>query len=95
MSKINTIKLLTSKTHLYQTTVVFETEQLSEIENPIFLSIIARPGFSISCLNSFGFAGEYQLFNGKQTKANNTTFIKWGCREENIESKRNRIIKLC
>ena len=49
---------------------------------------MARPGFNISCLNSFGFAGEHQFFDGKQTKVNGTTFINWGGREENIESKK-------
>ena len=67
-----------------QTTVTFETEDLIDVDLPIFMSFIAHPGFNTTCLESFGFDGGYDLFDGKRIYANGSTLILWGDDEDEL-----------
>ena len=67
-----------------QTTVTFETEDLLGTELPIFISLIAHPGFNMTCLESFGFTGDFEIFNGKRIYENGSTTILWGADEHEL-----------
>ena len=67
-----------------QTTVTFETEDLVDADLPIFISFIAHPGFNTTCLESFGFDGEYDMFNGKRIYVNGSTTILWGADDDQL-----------
>ena len=67
-----------------QTTVRFETKDLVETELSVFISLIAHPGFNPTCLETFGFGGDFDIFNGKRTYVNGSTIIKWGDDEDEL-----------
>ena len=76
---------------LMQTTVHFETENLEDAEVPIFVSLVAHPGFNTTCLESYGFFGDHDFFWGKRIFENeSTTMLKWGD-EENQSSIQSRL----
>ena len=75
-----------------QTTVHFETENLEDAEVPIFVSLVAHPGFNTTCLESYGFFGDHDFFWGKRIFENeSTTILKWGDEENqsSIQSRRS------
>ena len=78
-----------------QTTVKYVTEDLMDTELPIFISFIAHPGFNTTCLESFGFAGDFDIFNGKRIYVNGSTIIVWGANDDNLSiQSRNINIKV-
>ena len=67
-----------------QTTVKFETEDLVDTDLPIYMSFIAHPGFNATCLESFGFFGDFDIFYGKRIDVNGSTTIIWGADEDEL-----------
>ena len=67
-----------------QTTVHFETKDLVDTDIPIFLSFIAHPGFNTTCLETVGYVGDFDIFNGKRIDVNGSTIIKWGDDEDEL-----------
>ena len=64
----------------------YETRKLSDIEFPVYFSLIPDPGYDISYLESQGIGGEYDLFLGKPVDtAENCSFITWGGTNNSIK----------
>ena len=79
---------------LLQTTVKFETENLVDTELPIFFSFIAHPGFNTTCLESFGFFGDYDIFQGKIIHVNGSTIVIWGDNEDELSIQSRLILPM-
>ena len=57
----------------------YETRKLSEIDFPVYFSLLPDPGYNMSHLASRGIDGEYFLFRGDIMKTvDNWTGITWG-----------------
>ena len=54
----------------------YETRKLSDIEFPVYFSLVPDPGYDISYLESQGIGGEWDLFAGQLE--HNRTAITWG-----------------
>ena len=56
----------------------YETRKLSDIEFPMYFSLVPDPGYDRSVLDKFGIDGEFQLFYGYYDNDENGSFHKWG-----------------
>ena len=76
---------------LFQTTISYETRELTEMEFPMYFSLVPDPGYNISHLVSRGIDGEWNLFKGSlvETQDNRTSWtgITWGGLNYSIKGK--------
>ena len=70
-----------------QTTVTYLTRALSDMEFPVFFSLVAEPGYNNSLLTSYGFTGEWGLFKGKHQPRPDWIQLEW--KHENLSIKGN------
>ena len=61
---------------------------MTEIEFPMYFSLVPNPGYDNSFLDTLGIDGEYDLFTGNFSENNETfgTWI-WGSENHSIEGK--------
>ena len=60
---------------------------MTEIEFPMYFSLVPNPGYNISFLDTLGIDGEFHLFIGNFLKDNKTSGNwKWGIVNHTIES---------
>ena len=52
-----------------KTTVSYETRKLTEMEFPMYFSLVPTPGYNISHLETCGIYGEWELFTGFWNKS--------------------------
>ena len=53
----------------FKTTVTYETRRLSEIEFPMYFSLVPDPGYNLSYLETCAIDGEWELFSGRRNKS--------------------------
>ena len=64
----------------------YETRKLTEIEFPVYFSLVPDPGYNIPYLASHGIDGEWNLFKGGLVETeDNRTGISWGGVNHDIE----------
>ena len=62
------------------------TKKLTELEFPVYFSLVPDPGYNISYLAQHGIDGEYNLFWGDTVEIeNNRTGITWGGVNDSIK----------
>ena len=72
--------------------MTYETRKLTEIEFPMYFSLVPNPGYNISFLKTRGVGGEYELFTGQFTYENGTKW-SWGSVNHTIEGKLDSPVK--
>ena len=80
-----------SKIYISQTTVSYETKKLSEIEFPMYFSLVPDPGYNRSILEKYGMDGEWTLFYGGWVENGNSQKWCWGGKG-NIEGIFNSLV---
>ena len=57
----------------------YETRKLTEMDFPVYFSLVPDPGYNISYLDSHGIDSEWDLFSGQLVETQEKrTVITWG-----------------
>ena len=72
----------------------YETRKLTDIEFPMYFSLVPHPGYNISFLDTCGIDGEFDLFSGNFSHENNETggTWRWGSVNLSIEGKIDSLV---
>ena len=62
----------------YKTTISYETRKLSDLEFPMYFSLVPNPGYNRSSLDMLGFQGEWDLFWGHWAVNETPVSVSWG-----------------
>ena len=67
----------------------YETRKLTEIEFPMYFSLVPNPGYNSSFLDTHGIDGEWDLFNGSYTGG----VLRYGSVNHSIEGKLDSLVR--
>ena len=65
----------------------YEARKLTDIEFPVYFSLIPDPGYDMAHLASFGIDGEFELFSGHIDNRTGHLGITWGGLNHSIKGR--------